>query len=97
MRRVALKLPGTYCPEYELNASFGTIPIFGPVLTGGDNNCMFSLPFQIIRESWGENLFLEEIPQDYWPQVYSGTLLIMINYLFVKASVFSFQRIILSH
>jgi hypothetical protein len=50
----SLKLPGTYCPEYELNASFGTIPIFGPVLTGGDNNCMFSLPFQIIRESWGE-------------------------------------------
>ena len=45
----SLKLPGTYCPEYELNASFGTIPIFGPVLTGGDNNCMFSLPFQIIR------------------------------------------------
>ena len=28
--------------------------ILGPVLTGGDNNCMFSLPFQIIRESWGE-------------------------------------------
>ena len=50
----SLKLPGTYCPEYELNASFGTIPIFGPVLTGGDNNCMFSLPFQITRESWGE-------------------------------------------
>ena len=50
----SLKLPGTYCPEYELNASFGTIPIFGPVLTGGDNNCMFSLPFQIMRESWGE-------------------------------------------
>ena len=50
----SLKLPGTYCPEYELNASIGTIPIFGPVLTGGDNNCMFSLPFQIMRESWGE-------------------------------------------
>ena len=54
----ALKLPGTYCPEYELNASFGTIPIFGPVLTGGDDNCMFSLPFQIARESWGENTLL---------------------------------------
>ena len=53
-----LKLPGTYCPEYELNASFGTIPIFGPVLTGGDDNCMFSLPFQIARESWGENTLL---------------------------------------
>ena len=54
----SLKLPGTYCPEYELNASFGTIPIFGPVLTGGDNNCMFSLPFQILRESWGEPTLL---------------------------------------
>ncbi len=54
----SLKLPGTYCPEYELNASFGTIPIFGPVLTGGDNNCMFSLPFQIVRESWGEPTLL---------------------------------------
>ncbi|MAR77145.1 MAG: hypothetical protein CML28_05125 [Rhizobiales bacterium] len=53
-----LKLPGTYCPEYELNASFGTIPIFGPVLTGGDDNCMFSLPFQIARDSWGENTLL---------------------------------------
>ncbi len=54
----SLKLPGTYCPEYELNASFGTIPIFGPVLTGGDDNCMFSLPFQIVRESRGEPTLL---------------------------------------
>ena len=54
----SLKLPGTYCPEYELNASFGTIPIFGPVLTGGDDNCVFSLPFQIVRESRGEPTLL---------------------------------------
>lgn len=54
----SLKLPGTYCPEYELNSSFGTIPIFGPVLTGGDNNCVFSLPFQIVRESRGEPTLL---------------------------------------
>ena len=32
--------------------------IFGPVLTGGDDNCMFSLPFQIARDSWGENTLL---------------------------------------
>jgi hypothetical protein len=54
----SLKLPGTYCPEYELNASFGTIPIFGPVLTGGDDNCVFSLPFQIVREARGEPTLL---------------------------------------
>ena len=54
----SLKLPGTYCPEYELNASFGTIPIFGPVLTGGGDNCVFSLPFQIVREARGEPTLL---------------------------------------
>ena len=53
------KISGNYCPAYEINASFGSIPLFGPLLTGGDGQCLFAVPFVIMRNKYGEDALIK--------------------------------------
>ena len=53
------KISGNYCPAYEVNASFGTIPLFGPLLSGGDDQCLFAVPFVIMRDKYGEGTLVK--------------------------------------
>jgi len=42
-----LGLSGTYIPAYGLNAAFGAIPLFGPILSGRSGEGVFGMTFEV--------------------------------------------------
>ena len=51
------KFQGDYCADYLSNASFGTIPLFGPLLSGGSENCLSATPIKIERDKSGDAIY----------------------------------------
>ena len=56
------KFQGDYCADYISNASFGSIPLFGPLLTGGNEDCLSATPVKIERDQSGGNIMLSVNP-----------------------------------
>ena len=51
------KFQGDYCADYLSNASFGSIPLFGPLLSGGSENCLSATPIKIERDKSGDAIY----------------------------------------
>jgi hypothetical protein len=51
------KFQGDYCGDYLSNASFGSIPLFGPLLSGGNENCLSATPIKIERDKYGDAIY----------------------------------------
>ena len=59
------KFQGDYCADYLSNASFGSIPLFGPLLSGGSENCLSATPIKIERDKSGDCLlYTSPSPRD---------------------------------
>lgn len=41
-------ISGTFVPAYGLNNAFAQVPLFGPILTGGQNEGMFAVNFRVV-------------------------------------------------